>query len=294
MTIVCSWPRQRLPFVLSVVFAFLSLLIGLCVRPSIAATPEEAIKRIQAGRYTPMPPPSTAPASGPAGKGMTIENGTGHTLHVHFSGPLSRSVVVPDGSSESIELAVGDYQVAAEVPGSAIIPFYGRQAYQPLTHYWLKFYTQRVQLSPQAPPRSEPKPEPKPTAASAQSRQRQGTFRVSGRLLTEDRRPAQDMEVVAAVVDDDGKTKLTIRPTPDGRWTVWAGSGKTDTDGRFKILVDRNHFEGSKMRFSILARPVGSSQNHAPATTPIGAEAVFVVGEADTEVPDIPDIVLRR
>ncbi|MEK7426845.1 MAG: hypothetical protein AAB131_23745, partial [Actinomycetota bacterium] len=77
--------------------------------------------------------------SGPAGKGMTIENGTGQTLHVHFSGPLTRTVVVPDGRSESVELAVGEYQVAAEVPGSRIIPFYGRQAYQSFTHYWLKF-----------------------------------------------------------------------------------------------------------------------------------------------------------
>jgi len=67
-----------------------------------------------------MPPATTAPASGQAGKGMTIENGTGQTSHVHFGGPVSRTVVVPDGRSESVELAVGDYQVAAEVPGSSI------------------------------------------------------------------------------------------------------------------------------------------------------------------------------
>ena len=77
---------------------------------------------------------------------MTIENGTGHTLHVHFSGPVSRTVVVPDGRSESVELVVGDYQVAAEVPGSRITPFYGQQSYQSFTHYWLKFYTRRVPI----------------------------------------------------------------------------------------------------------------------------------------------------
>lgn len=60
---------------------------------------------------------------------------------IHFSGPVSRTVVVPDGKSESVELAVGDYQIAAEVPGARITPFFGRQAYQSFTHYWLKFYT---------------------------------------------------------------------------------------------------------------------------------------------------------
>ena len=121
---------------LCLLLALLVLLpLGVCVRMSIAETPEEAIRRIQAGRHTPMPPPTTAPASGPTGKGMTIENGTGQTLHVHFSGPVSRTVVVPDGSSESVELAVGDYQVAAEIPASRIIPFFGRQAYQSFTHY---------------------------------------------------------------------------------------------------------------------------------------------------------------
>ena len=137
-----SW--RRLPIALLVAFVFTSLFLGLSVRAAIAETPEESIRRIQAGRHIPMPPPSTAPASGPAGRGMTIENGTGHILHVHFSGPVSRTVVVPDGRSESAELAVGDCQVAAEIPGSRIVPFYGRQAYQSFTHSWLKFSTQRV------------------------------------------------------------------------------------------------------------------------------------------------------
>lgn len=152
MTIIWSKPWQRLPFAI-LALALASLLLGTCVQASFAETPEEAIRRIQAGQHSPMPPPTTAPASGPAGKGMTLENGTGHILHVHFTGPASRTVVVPDGKSESVELAVGDYQVAAEVPGSRIVPFYGRQAYQPFTHYWLKFYTQRGDAAaPAAPP----------------------------------------------------------------------------------------------------------------------------------------------
>ncbi len=145
MLIICRSPQQRLmPLALFAVLVFASVLARPSVQVSRAETPDEAIKRIQAGRYTAMPPATTAAASGPAGKGMTIENGTGQTLHLHFSGPMNRTVVVPNGTSESVELAVGDYQVAAEVPGSKIVPFYGRQAYQPFTHYWLKFYTQRV------------------------------------------------------------------------------------------------------------------------------------------------------
>lgn len=134
-----------------------------------AETPEEAIRRIQAGAHTPMPPPSTAPATGAAGKGMTIENGTGHTLHVHFSGPVSRTVVVADRTSESVELAVGDYQVAAEVPSARITPFFGRQAYQPFTHYWLKFYTKRVDMPPQTPTRAGAGPKSPPAIAAEQN-----------------------------------------------------------------------------------------------------------------------------
>lgn len=136
-----------------------------------------------------------------------------------------------------------------------------------------------------------------PAGTSAQIRpaaERQGTFSVSGRLLLEDRSPALNMEVVAAVVDDAGNPMLTTRRTPDGRWTVWAGSARTDAQGKFRLLVDRSHFEGSKIRFAILARPVGSDQNHGPATTPVGAMAVFVVGEADSDLPNVGDILVRR
>ena len=64
------------------------------VQLSSAETAEEAIRRIQAGQYTPMPPPSTAPATGLAGKGMTVENGTGYTLHI--TNKLSRRDAPPE------------------------------------------------------------------------------------------------------------------------------------------------------------------------------------------------------
>jgi hypothetical protein len=107
---------------------------------SIGETADEAVKRIRSGRHSAMPPPVSRAATGPAGKGMTVENGTGHTVVIHFNGPVTRSVSVPNGLSSDVELVTGDYEVAAEVPGSRIVPFYGRQSYAPNTHYWLKFF----------------------------------------------------------------------------------------------------------------------------------------------------------
>jgi hypothetical protein len=87
-----------------------------------------------------MPAPSTAHATGNAGEGMTIENGTGHTLYVYFDGPTSKTVKVPDGSQVDVALVVGSYQVAGEIPNSHVRPFYGKQSYEDNTHYWLKFF----------------------------------------------------------------------------------------------------------------------------------------------------------
>lgn len=113
------------------------------MRSAFAESTVDAIQRIRQGAYTPMPPPMSTYATGPAGQGMTIENGTDYRLHIYFSGPVSRTVIVPDGESEGVDLVVGRYQVAAEVPGSSIMPFYGDQMYEPSTHYWLKFYVQQ-------------------------------------------------------------------------------------------------------------------------------------------------------
>lgn len=107
--------------------AFLALVaaaavVGVAPHLSEAESPAEAIARICRGSYVQMPSPEMARASGPAGKGMTIENGTGYLLRVHFSGPTNRSVEVAGGRSTGVELVVGRYEVAAEAPGTPIIP----------------------------------------------------------------------------------------------------------------------------------------------------------------------------
>lgn len=110
---------------------------------SAEENPAAAIARIRHGPHAQMPPPQTAYAGGPTGKGMTIENGTGYLLRVHFSGPVNQTVDVPDGQSVGVELAVGSYEVAAEVPDAPIMPFYGTQTYQSNMHYWLKFFVEQ-------------------------------------------------------------------------------------------------------------------------------------------------------
>lgn len=129
---------------------FAGVLIALILSLAAAAIPAQAlagagsaIARIKSGPHTSMPQPSTAPATGNAGEGMTIINGTGHTLYVYFDGPTSKTVKVPDGSQAGVTLVVGSYEVAGEIPGSHITPFYGRQSYEANTHYWLKFFVGR-------------------------------------------------------------------------------------------------------------------------------------------------------
>lgn len=102
-----------------------------------------AIERIKKSQYATIPKPVKAPAAGLAGKGMTIENGTYKTLGIYFNGSSSKKAEVPQGESLGIDLVVGNYEVAAEVPDSKIIPFYGFQKYESGYHYRLKFYLEK-------------------------------------------------------------------------------------------------------------------------------------------------------
>ncbi len=56
---------------------------------------------------------------------MSIVNATGRLLRVYFKGPTSATIDVPDGKSADVQLSVGQYEVAGEVPGSPVQPFYG-------------------------------------------------------------------------------------------------------------------------------------------------------------------------
>ena len=128
--------KSRGQLVASVLLAFVLASLA----PVAFGDASSAIQRIKSGPHSSMPTPEQANATGNAGEGMTIENGTGQTLYVYFDGPVSRSVKIPSGSSIGVALTVGSYEVAGEIPKSNITPFYGTQTYEANTHYWLKFY----------------------------------------------------------------------------------------------------------------------------------------------------------
>ncbi len=123
----------RVLFILVIISAVFLILLSPVA--SHAESPIEAITRIRQGPHVPMPPPQMVYTSGAPGKGMTIENYTGHLLRVHFNGPICRTVEVPNRQSFAVALVVGSYEVATEVPGTTILPFYGTQTYQPHAHY---------------------------------------------------------------------------------------------------------------------------------------------------------------
>jgi hypothetical protein len=144
MPIVCDLRPVLSSVALAALLALITAtVVSMTPRVSNAENPADAVARIHRGPHVQMPPPQTAYASGQAGKGMTIENGTGYLLRVHFSGSMNRTVDVPNGQSVGVELVVGSYEVAAEVPGTSIMPFYGTQTYQLNTHYRLKFFVER-------------------------------------------------------------------------------------------------------------------------------------------------------
>jgi hypothetical protein len=98
-----------------------------------------AIGRISSGMFTPMPPPQVFGGSGPGSPRLTIENGTQYTIQVYLSGPETRSVTVPAGGSEILDLQAGAFKLAAEIPSHSISPFYGEQTFNNGTAYVEKF-----------------------------------------------------------------------------------------------------------------------------------------------------------
>jgi hypothetical protein len=128
-------------FVTAAAFAAaLGALLLIPVARAHADAASAAISRIKSGAHSSMPIPETATATGDAGEGMTIQNGTNHTLYVYFVGPVHKAVKIPRGATKGVSLVVGSYQVAGEIPHANVQPFYGRQTYAANTHYWLKFY----------------------------------------------------------------------------------------------------------------------------------------------------------
>jgi len=106
---------------------------------------DDAIDRIRGGQYAPMPPAQASVGSGSGSPRLTIENDTQYELRVYLSGPETHSVSIPAGGSSVLDLTIGTFKLAAEIPNSSILPFYGEQTFNNGTAYMEKFYIQRVQ-----------------------------------------------------------------------------------------------------------------------------------------------------
>ena len=104
---------------------------------------KETIKRIKQGEHGDMPEPIQSPVTDSSGETLTIVNATGHKLMIHFSGPETKTVKISTGKSVSVELTTGQYEMAAEVPETNIIPFYGSYSCKPNMQYQIQFIVKK-------------------------------------------------------------------------------------------------------------------------------------------------------
>lgn len=101
-----------------------------------------AIDRIRGGPHSRLPDLEKRIATGPVGRGVTIENGTSQVLTAYFRGAVVRTVEIQGQASTDVELTVGRYEVAAEMRDGGALPFYGELIFESDAHYWLRFFAQ--------------------------------------------------------------------------------------------------------------------------------------------------------
>jgi hypothetical protein len=68
------------------------------------------------------------------------QNQTAYELTVLVAGPVERSLSIPSGGSQGVELPPGKYRVVGQVKASDILPFFGAQAYATGNSYDEAFY----------------------------------------------------------------------------------------------------------------------------------------------------------
>lgn len=107
-------------------------------------TPEQAIRRINKGANTLLPPASVINASGTGHH--VIRNRTGHTISVYYAGPVSRAFTIPDGEVRDFYLPAGDYEEACEVPGTPITPLFRQSQFGADKNYEEEFLLQTSSL----------------------------------------------------------------------------------------------------------------------------------------------------
>lgn len=101
---------------------------------------QNEIEQIRRGRTAPMPRAQASAANLGGQSGMVVENGTPYLLTVRLSGPTSQRLQLPAGSTQTISLPPGSYEVAASVASPNVIPFYGKESFSGNTRYSERFY----------------------------------------------------------------------------------------------------------------------------------------------------------
>jgi hypothetical protein len=103
-----------------------------------AAAVSAAIERIRGARHASMPDEKCS--SGESGTTLTVENGTNLLIRYLLKGPTSQAVTVEPSLSIKVTLTPGTYQVAAEIPNSSMMPFYGERTFNAGTQCRQLFY----------------------------------------------------------------------------------------------------------------------------------------------------------
>jgi hypothetical protein len=113
---------------------------------SSEVTIHDQVEKIRNSRYAPMPPAQLSRPTGSADGGrttMTVKNSTQYSLTVYFDGPVSRSLSLSPGSTQTVALAPGLFHVAGRVEASNVLPFYGDETYKSSAQYDITFYIGR-------------------------------------------------------------------------------------------------------------------------------------------------------
>ena len=101
---------------------------------------QDEIQKIRNAPHAAMPPAQAAPAPLGGQTSMTVENGTGYVLYLYLSGPNTQTLQIAAGSSQTLAVSPGSYEIAAKVSDPSVMPFYGRDDYAANTQYSHHFY----------------------------------------------------------------------------------------------------------------------------------------------------------
>lgn len=89
---------------------------------------DDEVRKIASGSHGKLPPSRRIQSGGSSAR-ISVQNRTGYTLTVLYSGPDSAKLVIPVGGIRSVTLPPGSYHVAASVSASNVQNYYGQDTY---------------------------------------------------------------------------------------------------------------------------------------------------------------------